>query len=180
MAKKKRRDRARPSTSGEVPRTLEDFLTFCLTAANQAEPTFDVAFVMVDDAPHGGILCLQLTEKNEGDIATLFRRRPRRFAGWASLTGWAPDEISPVKESWVVLAVQEGLPAAGAVRNVEEQRWTRLEPDDLPWMYLSTAGSLRKWLQGDFEHALKRGHDPRLFRRIGEDEPPPADEHGRI
>ena len=162
------------------PETLEEFLGGCVSAADDDTALPDSAVVMCDDAPEPGILCVRVGEANQFDIQRMFGVKQRRFAGWASLTGWAPDDVSPIKDSWIVLAVEGEFPAMAAVRNLDDPKWTLVRPLELPWMYAATAGAMRGWLHGDFLAPLKFTTDRRLFKRVGEDEPPPVDEHGRI
>src|SRR5690349_15036610 len=94
---------------------------------------------------------------------------------------WAPGEVDPTELSWLLIVVLPGRTARFAVKRHTEQQWWRQRPDSVPWLALSTAGSLRAALEQGKPLVIKAGRDKRLFGVPAEGgEVPPSDEHGRI
>lgn len=138
-------------------------------AAATDDDTADLAFVAV---PVGVDPAAALDQ--------VFAGRPKRVA-LVTTIGWAPDGVSPSALAWAIVAVQSGRPMLCALRRVvEDLHWTKIAPEGLPWVLLSSGAGLRAMLDHRVPLRLKWGTDPRLFRSPDEEPTPPSDERGEL
>ena len=168
--------------------TLEDFLAEAMSACQ---------YVSADD-PDGDISALLLTDDDEPDLLVMtigrgdtpeptavdaFFAGQHHYAGMATMVSWSPDDQTPFGPSWMLVAVQRERTAAFLVGRIDQRQWYQLMPEGAPWFAASTAGSLRKVLDGEPMAPFKKAAegDPRLFGIVAAGDPaPPEDEHGRI
>lgn len=184
MAKRKRKG----------PPPIDRFCSMCRDAVVKAEDEEKglTSIVMVDEPGLESILALGHTsavpaERMEADIRELFiETGPHNFGAMATHTGWAPDAVSPIKDVWIVQVVERGMEATFLLWDRERDgRWYRVGPDEVPWHALSTAATIRKWLDGDFSAPVRdASSDPGLFRVPAKGQfdilPRIKDEEGRI
>jgi hypothetical protein len=96
----------------------------------------------------------------------------------ASRVGWSPDE-RPTQDCWAVVGVERHFPAVVAI-GPYDGHWYRCEVEDLPWFLAATAGGIRGSIEKGQPIEVRSVGDRRLFGRVVDGDPPPADEQGRI
>jgi hypothetical protein len=106
----------------------------------------------------------------------------RRVVAMVAAAGWSPAEDVPVAVAWVLIAVgRGGAPAFVIVRRaIEDESWTRIATEHLPWFALSTAGALRAAVEHGTPLRLKEAGATELYRRPDECPSPPLDERGEL
>lgn len=74
----------------------------------------------------------------------------REAAFMATKVAWSPTAAGESSPAWAAVTVARGEPAHFAVRRIaEDDHWWSLDGDSsVPWFLLSTAGGLRKALDG--------------------------------
>jgi hypothetical protein len=144
----------------------------------------DASLVLaVDDHPRGVLIIVASDHHPAATVQAMTDEMfatPRRMAAMASRIGWSPSDDEPTSPAWLIVAVAAEQGAFAVVRRIaEDAGWTRVLPTALPWVGLSTAGSLREALSG-MALTLKKATDTRLFRRPDEEPAPPVDDQGRL
>jgi hypothetical protein len=106
----------------------------------------------------------------------------RRMIALVGTTGWSPADEVPVTAAWVLIVVgRGGGPALVVVRRVaEDEQWTHVPVDRLPWFALSTAGGMRAAIEHGTPLRLKQATATELYRRPDECPDPPVDERGEL
>lgn len=166
------------------PGSLDEFSSYAASGVRGTPPppVGPDALIFTDDDAEGLLAFSVQHDQAEPVVMEMVRSMfvgHHGYAGMATPTSWSPDDVTPFFDCWVLVAVSAaGGPAMFVVLETNGPGAWRLDPIDTPWMYLSTAGAMRGWLQGEFTE-IKRGTDPRLWNKVGE-EPPPVDEKGHI
>ncbi len=163
---------------------LDQFTGYAMSACDGADKEAVQSILMVDD-DEDGMACMAINEPTHDHptsvhlVDQLCAGR-HDFAALASQVRWAPDDDTDFADSWLLVAVQRDRTAFFAVGRPE--RWYELSPTDVPWFAASTAGSLRKVLDGESLGPIKSASDGdrALFDIVGRGPAPPHDEHGRI
>jgi hypothetical protein len=165
------------------PTRLEEFASWAAAACIDAPALAETIF-FVDDDDEEGLACLGVERDEKPQIGALdqFFAGEHRYAALATMVSWAPDGETDFAPSWLIVAVTHDRPAMFSVIRIEEQKWYEVPAKDAPWFAASTAGSLRKALQGVPLGPFKRARDgdKRLFGAMSEGDPPPPDDKGRI
>lgn len=161
---------------------LERFAAVLAATADDLDfEAVEIVFA-ADDPPDHLVVC-EVRAGQPAELAAvddLFAGRRRTVAGALMRMAWSPG-AEPTTPAWVLVAVRPGEAAIFAVRRIEEDSgWWRLHVDEMPWLVASTSGAIRAALESGRPVTLKVGRDARLFRRIGDGEPPPTDSRGLI
>ena len=145
------------------------------------------ALLAVDDP---GTEDLLLAPVEPGDLALindLVLGGPKRtVAALAVRINWSPTATGESSLAWVFALVVKSNVFTGphdafcAVKREEDERWTVIAVEQLPWFLASTAGGLRAALEHGRPMVLKEVRDPRLLDRVAASNPPAVDEKGRI
>jgi hypothetical protein len=161
---------------------LERFAADLAAAADHLD--FDAVEIVfaADDPPDHLIVC-ELRSGHPAELAEvdqLFAGGKRKVAGALMRMAWSPS-VEPTTPAWVLIAVRPGEAAIFAVRRVaEDSAWWRLHVSDMPWLVASTSSAIRAALECGQPMTLKMSSDARLFRRMGDGEPPPTDARGMM
>lgn len=166
----------------KAPKTLDEFCGYCAHITEGVDEAV-AAMAMAED-PDGVIVASIKTGDSAEALGEAFEQLlvgGRRFMAMATRVNWSPDE-GPTTLSWLVVAVSAEETAQFFVKQNDGDKWWRLGPMQAPWFALSTAGSLRKKLQGDPAPLTIRGdvQDPRLFSLPSDGTPPPLYPDGKL
>ena len=167
--------------------TLEDFLAEAMSACQDVsadDPDGDISALLLtdDDEPDLLVMTVGRGDTPEPTAVDAFFAGRHDYAGMATMVSWSTDDQTPFGPSWMLVAVQRGRTAAFLVGRIDQRQWYQLMPEGAPWFAASTAGSLRKVLDGEPMSPIKKASegDARLFGSTAHDPAPPEDEYGRI
>lgn len=147
-----------------------------------AVPTTFAAVLAWDDDDEivlAGLAIEDVTDLSR--LQAMINEQPRRVLGMATQVSWAHEDDEPTTPAWLVAVVSPDREAGFYVkRHVEDERWWSMTPTQVPWIALSTAGSLRRVLAGEPFPTFKSTHDPRLLSRPDQTPNPPIGPDGRL
>lgn len=152
----------------------------CVAGALEEQIPEELRMIVAVPEENGATLIGLDTEDDPSAIAALdqlIAQRPAALAA-ALAVEWAPGDVDPVEPAWLVIVVVPGRTAQFSVRRRTEQQWWRLRPTTVPWLALSTAGSLRAALEQGKPLVIKVTKDKRLFNLPGHGAMPPTDSQG--